>query len=180
MTRFFPYGVCGLFVLAGLVMAAYGGTLLYRAQQSTGWPCTDGRITRSEIVLNDASYSPTVVYAYMVDGVDYQGTDIACAPRISTGDGDYARRCVARYPVGAPVAVYYDPDEPTTAVLEPGLSGKSFVPVVFGLYFAAFGGWIGLLFWLANAKMRAIGWVFGVGFVAFLGWFGVLFWLISG
>jgi hypothetical protein len=66
----------------------------------------------------------------------------------AASDGRYARTCVARYQVGAPVAVYYDPKEPTTAVREPGISKKSFITLAFGLGIAFFGGWFCLPTWL--------------------------------
>jgi hypothetical protein len=146
--RYFPYCFAGIFVLAGLVIAVFGLVALGRAQRSARWAKTDGHITRSEVVVDGASYAPAVVYSYTVAGAQYQGTDITCGAKVSSGDGAYARACTARYQVGAPVAVYFDPDEPTAAVLEPGISRKSFIPLVFGLGFASFGAWFCLMFWL--------------------------------
>jgi hypothetical protein len=60
-----------------------------------------------------------VVYQYQVEGAPYTGS------RIRAGDqffairlaGD-ARTTVARYPVGTPVTVFYDPANPAESALE--------------------------------------------------------------
>ena len=146
----FPYILFAIFVLVGLAIAVYGLIVLYHARRSTTWPSTEGVITQSNVVRGDDSYAPAVVYSYTINGVRYQGKDIASGPVLASSTEAYARNYLARYPVGTPVAVYYDPKIPATAVLEPGILKKSFVPLVFGLLFATFGGWFWLLWWLCS------------------------------
>ena len=58
---------------------------------------------------------PVVQYSYQVGGQAYQGMKIAPGPEVG---GTGARKVVARYPAGAQVMVFYDPQNPSDAVLE--------------------------------------------------------------
>ena len=140
----FSYISFGIFVFVGLASVVYGLIVLYQARRSATWPSTEGVITQARVVRAGYSYARAVVYSYTVDGVRCQGEDIAAGPVLTSITDAYARKCLARYPVGTPIAVYYDPENPAIAVLEPGLSKKSFVPLAFGLFFATFSGWVWL------------------------------------
>jgi hypothetical protein len=144
------YVISGAFVLVGLAIAAFGLSVVVIARRSAAWPSVAGIITRSGITHGDQSHAPDVAYTYSVDGVPFEGNQIVRGPAIASSTEDYALRRIARYPVGTPVAVYYAPRSPSTAVLEPGLSKQSFVPLVFGLMFVSFGGCFGLLWWLCD------------------------------
>jgi hypothetical protein len=65
----------------------------------------------------------------------------------------YAEAIVARYPVGQMVTVYYTPDDPAKAVLEPGLSLKAFFTLSLGLVFLGVGGGLGYLFYATRPKL---------------------------
>ena len=145
-----PYILFALFVLAGLAVAAYGLTVLYHARRTAAWPSTPGVVTKSDVSHGAQSHATAVAYAYTVDGVPYRGADIGRGIEFASTTEDHARRRVARYPVGARVTVYYDPAAPATAVLEPGVSKASLVPLAFGVMFATFGGWFWLLWWLCE------------------------------
>ena len=58
---------------------------------------------------------PVVQYSYQVGGQMYQGAKIA--PGMEVG-GTGAGKVVNRYPQGAQVMVFYDPNNPSDAVLE--------------------------------------------------------------
>lgn len=58
---------------------------------------------------------PVVMYQYRVNGTDYQSRKIS--PGMEWG-GSGAPAVVARYPTGSQVSVYYNPDNPTEALLE--------------------------------------------------------------
>lgn len=148
--RLFPYILSGAFALVGLAIAAYGLAVLERARRSASWPSTPGVVTESGVTRGDDSHSPSVAYTYTAGGAPRRGTGLVVGPTVASSTEDYAVRRLARYPVGAAVAVYYDPAAPGDAVLEPGLAKRSFVPLAFGLLFASFGGWFGLLWWLCN------------------------------
>lgn len=83
------------------------------------WPSTMGTVISSGIDRRSSSdgYTdyPSVQYSYQVDGRPYQGTKIA--PGMEVG-GTGAGKVVARYPAGAQVMVFYNPQNPSDAVIE--------------------------------------------------------------
>ena len=137
-----------LFVTAGLGIAAFGSLSVIHAHVSSGWPHVSGEITRAKIDEGDDSYSPLVCYSYSVGGQLFTGNRIAFGLTGMSASYHFAHFYVQRYRVGLPVTVYYDPKQPSTSVLEPGVSKRAFIPMAFGLGFAVFGGWFVLLAWL--------------------------------
>lgn len=83
------------------------------------WPTTMGTVTNSFVEQRSDSEGttsyPVVQYSYQVGGQSYQSSKRA--PGMEVG-GTGARSVVARYPVGAQVMVFYDPQKPSDAVLE--------------------------------------------------------------
>lgn len=110
---------------------------------SASWPVAEGRVTGGRIeiierprgksaILYDETYLPVVTYAYEVAGTGCSN-DI---PAISRKRREEAEGVLLSYPVGAPLRVYYDPDDPGTSVLETG-DGSAFRSFGFTLLFAA-------------------------------------------
>lgn len=84
------------------------------------WPSTLGSVTASYLERrasgkNGSTNYPVVHYAYQVGRQPYQGRKIAPGPEVG---GSGAAKVVARYPVGAQVMVFYNPQDPADAVLE--------------------------------------------------------------
>ena len=84
------------------------------------WPSTMGTVNKSFLESRSSSDSgstdyPVVEYSYQVAGQAYQSTKIAPGPEVG---GTGAGKVVARYPAGAQVMVFYDPQKPSDAVLE--------------------------------------------------------------
>ncbi|MCC6792129.1 MAG: DUF3592 domain-containing protein [Thermomicrobiales bacterium] len=110
--------------LAGLALT-YSIDAKTLAVDSRSWPTASGVVTASRVV--DDSYrtndfEPYVTYSYAVAGKPYVG-DV-----VRSGGFDYrsqrsAEAKLADYPVGSTVAVRYDPDDPSRAVLESGGGG---------------------------------------------------------
>jgi hypothetical protein len=63
---------------------------------------------------------PVVQYTYQVMGQMLQGRKVMPGPEVG---GTGAHKVVNRYPAGAQVMVYYDPNNPSDAVLERGMPG---------------------------------------------------------
>jgi hypothetical protein len=127
-----------IFFAVGAGLSYWGWTILQDARASASWPSVQGQVTSSEVERStsegDTSYLPQVDYAYTVNDVSYRGD------RITFGQNSYGSRrgaeeVVARYPVGQTVAVYYDPVEPDSAVLEPGVSSGSYIVISIGAVF---------------------------------------------
>lgn len=86
-----------------------------------GWSSTMGTVLSSYLERRRSSDNrgstnyPVVQYSYQVHGQMYEGSRIA--PGMEVG-GTGAGKVVDRYPAGAQVMVFYDPANPSDAVLE--------------------------------------------------------------
>ena len=122
---------------------------LRRSKQSESWPYTEGEVVSSHVKSRrdsdgDTSYSAAVRYEYEVNGTAYVSRTISFGRKLYFGRSS-AADVVAMYPVGEKVIVYYDPNHPKIATLEPGISvgsfivlGVSAVCLVVGLWFLRF------------------------------------------
>lgn len=117
-----------LFVgVVGLFGAVYFRRISRRSQK---WPTTEGVVTASKVaemprIRYVPPYQARVSYRYSVGKRRYIST------ALNFDGGGYfsrseAQRVVDRYPVGKQITVYYNPGDPTVAVLEPGGGGDSF------------------------------------------------------
>ncbi len=80
------------------------------------------------------TYSPEVTYQYRIQDSVYENTTI------KFGENAYSSRrkadgIAANYPIGKNVTVYYDPEKPERAVLEPGVSAGSYIVIGIGVLF---------------------------------------------
>jgi hypothetical protein len=130
----------GLFWLAW-TFAALGIDLRGESKRMVMWPSTEGVIVKAEMKservrrLNPLAprrgrrsiyvHSTTIAYEYSVDGQPYVSTSISRAKGFdalieSRGQmgGAYQGTWLAKYPEGKRVIVYYDPEDPATAVVE--------------------------------------------------------------
>jgi hypothetical protein len=83
------------------------------------WPATMGNVIMSTIERrsSDDGYTnyPVVQYSYQVGGQTYQSNKLAPGPEVG---GTGAGKVIAKYPAGAHVMVFYNPQNPSEAVLE--------------------------------------------------------------
>jgi hypothetical protein len=118
-----------------ILIVSFGGTILAfnavllgiivfvnrKASAARGWPSTAGTVLTSTLESRRASDGaghvnyPVVAYSYEVKGERYEGRRIT--PGLEWG-GTGAEQVIARYPVGSRVSVYYDPGNPSEALLE--------------------------------------------------------------
>jgi hypothetical protein len=103
-------------ILLGIIFAARRGVT-----KSANWSSTMGTVTFSTVERrrsgdSTASY-PVVHYTYQAMEQAYQADRIMPGPSVG---GSWAHKVVQRYPAGAQVMVYYDPNNPSDAVLERG------------------------------------------------------------
>ncbi len=124
-------GILAVVCLAGGVgMTAFFGLPMYRrAQASLTWPTTTGTIQTSELQKSfqkgKTRYSPSVSYAYEVDGTPRTFNYIWASGGDSSGDQSRQQAVVDKYPVGSTVKVFYDPENPDFAILEPGITATN-------------------------------------------------------
>ena len=160
-----PYFVLGGLV-AALVFLGIGMLISWAAlgkrrtaELAMGWPTTDGRVIAAEVIKRASrsqdefdAFVPRVRYEYVANGVRREGEIV----RIGLDETGYvsekqAREHMARYSVGAAVAVRYDPETPQHAVLETGHVGVTsriyagFIFIGLGIASIVFAVWIASL-----------------------------------
>ncbi len=131
-------------VLMGLMVVAIGALAYFigwkgaeDARASEAWPTVPGAVLSSEVRVSPDpegghDYAPIVQYAYSVDGKEYRASRISFG-RHNSGDQGAVERKIASLPVGATVAVAYDPTDHGRAVLEPGQEGLNFIVKLIGI-----------------------------------------------
>ncbi|MCI0396561.1 MAG: DUF3592 domain-containing protein [Chloroflexi bacterium] len=129
-----------LFGGLGIGLSIWGWNILQNARASTAWPTAQGQVVSSEVTVSTSSeggdsYNPQVTFVYAVNDQQYQDDTIKFG-ETSYGNRNRAQEVADKYPVGATVTVYYDPSDPATAVLEPGVSGGSYLILGLGVFFA--------------------------------------------
>lgn len=139
-----------VFVLpwVGMTAAAdyFAASNLVRQAQTENWPSVQGTITRSEVVETrrnkSTEYGLKLAYAYSVDGQPHVGSKVQSTQSMS-GNRRFAEKQVARYPVGTRVPVYYQPGQPSEAVLETGLDSSELFLFMLLIPFNLIALWLG-------------------------------------
>ena len=127
-----------IFFAAGIGMTVWGGIVIRNASISEGWPPTQGEITSSYISSSSdedgTSYSADIEFKYVVNDRWLTG-DVVNFGEYGSGNMSHAEGIVNRYPTRKIVTVYYNPEQPETAVLEPGLTWSSYFILFMGIIF---------------------------------------------
>jgi hypothetical protein len=132
-----------VFLLIGGGVAFYfGKPILDKAKASESWPTVQGQVIKSELESHHdkkkTTYSALVIYKFEADGEDYEGDEVWFG-QYSSSDRSAMQKLVKEYPVGKDVTVYYSPDDPTQAVLQPGAFTSSYMVYGIGLLFFGIG-----------------------------------------
>ncbi|MFC1452945.1 DUF3592 domain-containing protein [Verrucomicrobiota bacterium] len=134
------------FLIGGLWATKCGYGFVRDACLSTRWPKVRGRIESASVAARRAgsgagrrshpsrSYGASIVYTYQVEGTTYT-CDRVFFGNYRSDRPDHAEAQKARYPPGREVDVYYDPDRPEVAVLEPGPKFSTSVVMIVGIVF---------------------------------------------
>ncbi len=110
---------------AGLVW--YSANSKKKAGASQSWPSAPAAITvsdvRESVSRNDdgdvsVSYYPRVEYTYEAAGQSFTSKQVAFGGLRGYNNPDKARQDLEKYPAGAAVTAYYNPEKPSEAVLE--------------------------------------------------------------
>jgi hypothetical protein len=119
-TLLLTVGIIGFVLL--ILNAVFLGVIFFMRRKMavvSQWPSTMGTVmmSRTETRSSGEGYAdyPVVHYSYQVGGQAYQGLKLAPGPEVG---GSGARKVVAKYPSGAQVMVFYNPQNPADAVLE--------------------------------------------------------------
>lgn len=141
----------GLFVIAfigiGAALIFYSLRSRKKAEASQAWPSTNGQITESRVAHSTStdsegdrsdSYSPSVRYSYQVMGQTYTGKNIGFGAQTSYNRPAKAEAALEQYPAGGVVTVYYNPEDPSDAVLARQAGGAN-LTLVIGIVFLVIG-----------------------------------------
>jgi Protein of unknown function (DUF3592) len=140
-------------ILLGAFCVVYFAKMRRQARASAAWPFATGKITRSAVARDvlavkdddtgriryDTKYRPVVNFNYCVDGRDYYGSGVSGGWTSLHDSPERAEAVVAAYPAGKEIAIYYDPEQPRTAVLERGKAAGGLTPLVVGAVFSLCG-----------------------------------------
>jgi Protein of unknown function (DUF3592) len=148
----FPLPILALLGAVVSVLAFVRGRRV--ASASMRWPTVAGIITTSGVIeeaIEDTSkddksfirkiyrYQVDLRYAYQVGKRDFVGTTASWGWTAIYGLRELAEKAAAQYSQGQPVTVYYDPEQPGNAVLEPDNRKGSLAPLIFGAISAIVG-----------------------------------------
>lgn len=104
---------------------------LWAQGQSSAFVSGKGGVLQSSVKssADGESHEPLVLYAYSVNDRRYEG----CCFRFTNQTRGYqwCMRYVAAHPPGSEIAVFYDPSDPGTALLNPGLTGRDLMLLLF-------------------------------------------------
>jgi hypothetical protein len=145
MNILFPSLFSLVFVAIGAAILKYAVKMAAKAQQSLSWPSIDGEIAHSAVLCQPNSGTTTaggstfkadIAYRYKVNGANYSSSKIALLDLSASGSGR-AQSIVERYPDESRVQVFYNPADPSDAILEPGSTGGiKFLYLVGGIFAA--------------------------------------------
>lgn len=131
-----------VFMVVGVILIITGVYYLNASLKTAKWPSTDGKILTSKIALyysgsgrnKSSSYNLEISYAYAVDGQGYTGRKISMVD-FGTGFKGYLKNLQNKYCIGTNVKVFYNPQDPENAVLEPGIKMANGFFFALGLFF---------------------------------------------
>ncbi len=110
------------------------GSLVKHHYAALRFASTKGVVLSSKVKVSSGShggtYAPRIRYRYTVAGREYLGQQYDFAGG-SSSDGSYAERAVSENPPGKAVTVYYDPGNPSQAILHLEAPGVSYCFLLF-------------------------------------------------
>lgn len=142
-------------IVISVIFLFLGGLLLFDAiknwlkyRESESWQPATGQVVSANVTVHRSgkggtSYGMSITYSYQVMGREYQGKQYRFgANEIRYGLRKKAEEMVAQNPLGKPLTVYYDPNNPSQAVLERKFDTSS---LILGVFILGIGGWISLI-----------------------------------
>jgi hypothetical protein len=133
----------GVLIITGIVVCSWGFHLYIKAQNSKNWPATNGKFLSSKVesywTRSGSSrrsrrvrmYRAKVLYEYSVDGIKYTSSKISFVGYNSSKRNE-VKSIVDKYPKNKSATVYYDPENPEIAVLQPGETRGIHIPFIIG------------------------------------------------
>ena len=135
-------GVFGFIALKGFgsIFAQARAHKTYEAVEAVVTKTPRIKTNRSQGSSKRATYEPVITYRYSVAGQDYTSKRYSYTFTMDHDYGD-AKRIVEAHPKGTVVTAYFDPDDPSQAVLD----NTKASPIMFYLFMAFFLGVFGYI-----------------------------------
>lgn len=136
-----------LFTGIGLFMLVRGLVQFRTCKASSDWPSTEGQVVLATVDVSvstddeggtSRSYAPRVVYTYSFIGQQYTSDQVVIGSSWKYPTRARAEAKLA-YRSGQQVTVYYNPDNPAQAVLEPGATRGVWASLIIGIVFTIAG-----------------------------------------
>ena len=133
-----------IFCALGIWLCVWGFNKLSTALQSTSWPTVNGKVISSEVKVELSGGSGTrggsssnryfaeISYSYTINNNIFTSNNFSYG-RFGSKNKKDARRIAKQYQRGKTVKVYYNPKQPEQAVLKPGATFASYLPISFGI-----------------------------------------------
>lgn len=138
----------------GITLILGSLTFIPELLMSANWSSVEGKIITSEKRSRDSNSSNPTLYArveykYLVDGMEYISKRIKLGVQEITDSSDkWLKGTLEKYPIDKVVEVYYNPRDPTKAILEKGMNIRILGFFLLGLLFYMIGLVIGNI-WLS-------------------------------
>lgn len=139
-----------LFV-AGVLLLVYGGEIVREGVKSKNWNISEATIVHSDLDTKWVSktaldgnvdwikmYSSDIAYTYFVDFKQYRSNRVRRHKYWDDKDHE-AKSDLKLYPKWSKAKVYYNPNDPSLAILEPGLVYLDFFVITLGALFVVMG-----------------------------------------
>lgn len=144
-----------LFLGFGAVLVVIGVTSYRRTKNTETWPSTQGMVSATNIRrYNDEGtirFAPEIDYEYTVAGRRYRSSVIRSEVFVSFSDESEAKQFVNVYAVGTEVPVFYDPENPSKAVLQPIAAPVLHLVTIMGAMSCTFAA---MVYYFAFRKLR--------------------------
>jgi len=134
----FLHVLCALIAAVGVVFLGAGLKQLWRASRTQRWPTAPGKVISTDELMHLRKvpegegggsrllYEAQVHYEYTVGRVLIGSTRVRVTPSETSSEAR-SQATLARYPPGQELRVFYNPEDPTESVLEPGAHPLDFV-----------------------------------------------------
>ena len=138
---FNPYSIIlGLFVVTGILATFWGLRIILRTRKTLQWPAVEGIIEESTVSSESTEGNdllPHIKFCYRVEQQTYR--QLMQFSGDITPSQEFAQSYVDKFPEGTRVQVYYNPENPEIATLEPGLGKGDWLVLAIGLGTLIFG-----------------------------------------
>ena len=107
--------------LAGIGLSFWGWSILQKSQKVKQWPRTKGTIESFKDSSDENDLLPEIIFSYQVNNKNYRRTFEF--PEGTHPLPEFVTFYKNKYPVNSEVEIFYNPEQPAIATLEPGAQG---------------------------------------------------------